>query len=67
MISKIVKWLSLNSRVLITYGFWGYFVVFILLHRHIPTVFDYLLFLLGGIYAGNKIAFVTMNYLKNNP
>ena len=64
MIDKIIKWILINSYSILVYLFWIYFLVFVFTYRFLPVIFDYLLFLFGGLYLGYKICLLTLDYLN---
>lgn len=63
---NIYRLLSLNSYIIVVYVFWAYFLGFAIFFSFLPIVFDYIFFLLGGIYLGYKIALFSDDYLKKN-
>jgi len=66
MKDKILKWLAVNSYMIIFYAFWLYFLIFIFTYSFLPVVFDYLFFILGGLYMGYKLSIFATDYLASN-
>ena len=63
---RLFRLLSLNSYIIVVYVFWSYFLGFAIFFSFLPIVFNYIFFLLGGIYLGYKIALLSDDYLKKN-
>jgi len=65
---KIIKWLCLNSFLILKYVFYSYFILICILYKigHIPVIIGYLFWYLCGQYIGALIYKNVMSFIKTH-